>query len=67
MYGEQGIKVFGFSPGFVVSNLGPYNTIENGAQETSVGAAPMVKILDGGRDGEVALNGFLRAEGQSAW
>lgn len=67
VYGEQGIKVFAFSPGFVASNLGAHNTIENGAQETSVGAAPMVGIIDGERDAELPRNGFLRASGQSPW
>lgn len=67
VYGKQGFKVFAFSPGFVVSNLGPQNTAENGAQDTSVGAAPMVRILNGERDGEVVRDGFLRAEGQFPW
>jgi NAD(P)-dependent dehydrogenase (short-subunit alcohol dehydrogenase family) len=65
VYGEQGFKVFAFSPGFVASNLGPHNNIESGAQPTSEGAAPIVKILNGERDEEHAH--FLTATGQYPW
>ena len=65
VYGEQGIKVFAYTPGFTVSNLGAHNTAENGAQPTSEGAAPVVKILNGERDEEHA--GFLAADGQYPW
>ena len=65
VYGEQGFKVFAFSPGFVVSNLGPHNKAENGAKQTSEGAAPMVEILNGERDEEHAK--FLTATGQYPW
>lgn len=64
VYGEK-CKVFAFSPGFVVSNLGPHNKAENGAQPTDVGTAPIVKILNGERDAEHAK--FLTATGQYPW
>lgn len=65
VYGEQGFNVFAFSPGFVASNLGPHNDIENGAQPTSEGAAPIVNILNGERDEEHAH--FLTATSQYPW
>jgi NAD(P)-dependent dehydrogenase (short-subunit alcohol dehydrogenase family) len=65
VYGEQGVKVFAFSPGFVQSNLGPHNNAENGAKPTSEGAEPIVKILNGERDEEHAH--FLTATGQYPW
>lgn len=64
-YGGLGFKVFLFCPGFTVSNLGPYNTAENGAKPTSEGAAPMVGILKGERDEEAG--GFLHAGGSYPW
>lgn len=64
-YGEIGIKVFAFSPGFVVSGLGPHNKVENGAQPTSEGAKPIVAVVNGERDSEHA--GFLTAVGQYPW
>lgn len=65
VYGEQGFKVFAFSPGFVASNLGEHNKVENGAQPTSIGTQPIVKIVNGERDEEHA--GFLTATGQYPW
>ena len=65
VYAGDGFKVFAFSPGFVASNLGPQNKVENGAQPTSVGVAPMVKILNGERDAEHGC--FLSATGQYEW
>lgn len=64
-YGPRGWKVFLFCPGFTVSNLGPMNTAENGAQPTSEGARPMVGILDGERDAE--HGGYLKADGHWNW
>jgi NAD(P)-dependent dehydrogenase (short-subunit alcohol dehydrogenase family) len=64
-YGGQGFKVFAYCPGFTVSNLGPHNNAENGAQPTSEGAAPIVKILNGERDAE--HGGFLHGTGQHPW
>jgi len=61
LYGEQGFKVFAFSPGFVISNLGPHNNAESGAQPTSEAVVPIVKIVNGERDEEHA--GFLTATG----
>lgn len=65
VYGEEGFKVFAYSPGFVVSNLGPYNKAAHGAQPTSVGAAPILRVLDGERDAEHGC--FLSANGQYEW
>ena len=64
-FGDLGFKVFVYCPGFTVSNLGPYNKAENGAKSTNEGAAPIVKILAGERDGEHAK--FLHATGQYPW
>jgi NAD(P)-dependent dehydrogenase (short-subunit alcohol dehydrogenase family) len=58
-------KVFAYTPGFVVSNLGPHNNAENGAGPTSGGAAPIVSIIHGERDGEHGR--FLSRDGQYPW
>lgn len=65
IYGEEGVKVFAYTPGFCVSNLGPHNNEENGAQPAGEGAAPMVSILSGGRDDEHGC--FLSSSGQYPW
>ncbi|KAF2219266.1 hypothetical protein BDZ85DRAFT_268990 [Elsinoe ampelina] len=66
-FGEFGIKVFSYCPGFTVSNLSSMNHAENGARSTSESVAPMVKVLDGSRDAE--HGGFLHAypEAQYPW
>ena len=51
------LKAFCYCPGFTASTLGPSNTVEKGAKPTSVGAKPMVGILNGARDEE--SGGFL--------
>lgn len=48
----EGFKVFSYCPGYTASTLGPENTVDNGAKPTSVGAAPMVGLLNGERDAE---------------
>ena len=53
--------MFAYFPGFVASNLGSHNKVENGAKPTVEGAIPIVKILDGDRDAEAGK--FLHAEG----
>lgn len=53
-YGQQGMKVFAFCPGFTVSNLSEMNKAENGAKPTSEGTRPIVDILNGKRDAEHA-------------
>ena len=58
-------KVFAYTPGFVVSNLGPHNNAENGAGPTSGGAAPIVSIINGERDSEHGC--FLSRDGQYLW
>jgi NAD(P)-dependent dehydrogenase (short-subunit alcohol dehydrogenase family) len=67
VYGVHGIKVFAYTPGFVVSDLGPHNNVESGAQPTSAGAAPIVRIINGERDDELPIGGFLRENGQHPW
>jgi len=64
-FGEQGFKVFAYCPGYTVSNLGPYNKAELGAKPTSEGAAPMVELLNGGRDEEHGK--FVHGAGQYPW
>ncbi|KAF2465447.1 NAD(P)-binding protein [Lindgomyces ingoldianus] len=64
-YGPLGWKVFAFCPGFTVSNLSEQNTAANGAKPTSEGAAPIVDILNGKRDGE--HGGYLHVDGQHPW
>lgn len=53
----ENLKAFCYCPGFTASTLGPMNTVENGAKPTSVGAAPIVGIINGERDDE--SGGFL--------
>lgn len=65
VYGQMEIKVFVFSPGFVESNLGPHNRVENGAQTTEDGTMPMLSILKGDRDAEHGC--FLVKDGQYPW
>ena len=50
------IKVFTYCPGFTVSNLGPFNKLDHGAQPTEKGASPIVAILNGDKDAD---HGFL--------
>ncbi|KAF2269997.1 NAD(P)-binding protein [Lojkania enalia] len=64
-YGPLGWKVFCYNPGYTVSNLSELNKAELGAQPTSKGAAPIVDILDGKRDGEHGR--FLNPVGQLPW
>lgn len=62
---EAKVKFFTVCPGFTVSNLGPQNTAENGAKATDEAVKPLLRIVEGERDGEV--NGFLHADGQYPW
>lgn len=62
---EGNVKFFTVCPGFTVSNLGPQNKLENGAKATDEAVEPLMRIVEGGRDGEE--NGFLHAEGQYPW
>lgn len=61
----KAIKVFAYTPGFTISNLGPHNNAANGASPTSEGAAPIVSILNGDRDDEAGC--FLSKDGQYPW
>jgi NAD(P)-dependent dehydrogenase (short-subunit alcohol dehydrogenase family) len=62
---DANVKFFTVCPGFTVSNLGPQNNAEHGAKPTDEAVVPLVKIVEGERDGEV--NGFLHADGQYPW
>jgi NAD(P)-dependent dehydrogenase (short-subunit alcohol dehydrogenase family) len=62
---EANVKFFTVCPGFTVSNLGPQNKLENGAKATDEAVRPLLRIVEGERDGEV--NGFLHADGQYPW
>lgn len=64
-YEPLGIKVFAFNPGFVASNLGPQNMVENGAKLATEAALPLIDILEGKRDGEVGK--FLNFDGVYPW
>lgn len=48
--GAEGFKVFTYGPGHTVSNLGLHNKVEYGAKPTSVGSAPIVKMIKGEMD-----------------
>ncbi|KAM0718246.1 hypothetical protein Q7P37_006578 [Cladosporium fusiforme] len=62
---DDNIKVFTICPGFTVSNLGPHNTVENGAKPTDEAVKPLMKIVAGERDAEATK--FLHAEGLYDW
>ena len=62
---EANVKFFMVCPGFTESNLGPQNKLENGAKATDEAVRPLLRIVEGERDGEG--NGFLHAEGQYPW
>ncbi|CAK3994067.1 Averantin hydroxylase [Lecanosticta acicola] len=64
-YEDKGFKVFTYCPGFTVSNLSGFNKLENGAKPTSEGAAPIVEMLNGKREGDHAK--FAHADGHYAW
>lgn len=51
-YGDAGIKVFAYDPGFTQSNLGPHNKAENGAKPASEAVMPLIDVLEGKRDDE---------------
>ena len=51
-YGQVGIKVFAYDPGFTVSNLGPHNNAENGAKPAAEAVMPLIDVLEGKRDDE---------------
>lgn len=62
---DPAFKIFAYSPGFVVSNLGPLNNTDNGAEPTLVGAAPLVRVVDGKRDADVGK--FLHRDEVVEW
>ncbi|KAF3002103.1 hypothetical protein E8E13_009797 [Curvularia kusanoi] len=64
-YSQRGWKVFAFCPGWTESNLTPRNKVANGTKPTSEGAAPIVAILNGGRDADTGK--FLTCDGEYQW
>ncbi|KAF2170451.1 hypothetical protein M409DRAFT_64185 [Zasmidium cellare ATCC 36951] len=64
-YGGDALKVFVYTPGFVISNLSTLNTVENGAKSPKDGALGLVKVINGERDSE--HGGFLSESGQYEW
>ncbi|KAF7186162.1 Short-chain dehydrogenase/reductase eupG [Pseudocercospora fuligena] len=61
----EAFRVFAYSPGFIVSNLGPHNDAEHGARPAEEAAVPLVGLINGDRDDEHGC--FLRATGQQTW
>ncbi|KAF2685273.1 putative short chain dehydrogenase/reductase [Lentithecium fluviatile CBS 122367] len=64
-YGDLGIKVSLYDPGFTVSNLGPHNNVESGARSARESVLPLVDVLEGKRDDEAGL--FLHNTGTWPW
>lgn len=64
-YGTAGVKVFLYDPGFTQSNLGPHNTVENGARHPSESVKPLMDVIEGKRDHEVGL--LLHNTGVYSW
>ncbi|KAK3642671.1 hypothetical protein LTR56_010719 [Elasticomyces elasticus] len=62
-FAPHGVKVLCWNPGFTVSNLGPFNTAENGARPTEEAVRPLVEIIEGKRDDEAHV--FLSEDGKS--
>ncbi|KAF1962607.1 NAD(P)-binding protein [Byssothecium circinans] len=51
-YGEMGIKVFLYDPGFTVSNLSSFNKEENGARSARETVLSLMDVIEGKRDSE---------------
>jgi NAD(P)-dependent dehydrogenase (short-subunit alcohol dehydrogenase family) len=64
-YGEMGIKVSLYDPGFTVSNLGPQNNVQSGARSARESVLPLVDVLEGKRDEEAGLH--LHNNGTWPW
>jgi len=64
-YGEIGIKVLAFDPGFTQSNLSEHNTKENGAREAKDSVRPLVELIEGKRDEEIGM--LLHNSGAYGW
>ena len=64
-YGELGIKVLAFDPGFTRSNLSEHNTKNNGAREARESVKPLVELIEGKRDEEVGA--LLHNSGAYGW
>jgi NAD(P)-dependent dehydrogenase (short-subunit alcohol dehydrogenase family) len=64
-YGDQGVRVFAYDPGFTVSNLSENNKEEKGARKVEDSVRPLVDVLEGRRDGEMGK--LLHNEGSYEW
>jgi len=54
-YGDEGIKVLVYCPGFTESNLGPHNKAEFGAAPVGDAVRPLVEIVEGKKDDQVGV------------
>lgn len=54
-YGDDGIKVLLYCPGFTESNLGPHNKAEYGAAPVGDAVRPLVEIVEGKKDDQVGV------------
>jgi len=64
-YGEMGIKVFLYDPGFTVSNLSKNNRKENGARSAEETVKSLMEVVEGKRD--EACGQFLHNTGTFPW
>lgn len=59
------VKVFTFCPGYTVSNLGPYNTAEQGARPVAESVVDLVDIVEGKKDADAGS--FIHKNGTYPW
>jgi len=59
------VKVFTYCPGFTVSNLGPFNTADQGARPVAESVVSLVELIEGKRDGEAGA--FVHKDGAYPW
>jgi NAD(P)-dependent dehydrogenase (short-subunit alcohol dehydrogenase family) len=70
-YGKEGMKVWAFNPGYVVTNLsgtgekGRQERVERGAGDAAVSARGLADIVYGMRDAEVG--GLVEGKGVQPW
>jgi NAD(P)-dependent dehydrogenase (short-subunit alcohol dehydrogenase family) len=64
-YGELGIKVSLYDPGFTVSNLSENNRAEKGARSAEKTVESLMEVVEGNRDDEAPA--FLHNTGTYVW
>ncbi|KAJ3577077.1 hypothetical protein NPX13_g3493 [Xylaria arbuscula] len=64
---SDGFKVFLYGPGPTISNLSPANVPGPGMKSTSVGAAPIVEMVQGKRDADAGKYVEYGYEGSFPW